>query len=70
MALLAILSLVASEAPCSSAIFWKRLSVICSLEETTYKKTFHLFDIAIKELRWKIVHKALQQVAQRNILIT
>lgn len=70
MALLTILSLVASEAPCTSAIFWKRLSVICSREETTYKKTFHLFDISIKELKRKIVHKDLKLVAQRNILIT
>lgn len=34
-ALLTSLSPIASEAPCSSAVFCRRLSVICSLQETT-----------------------------------
>ncbi len=37
-ALMTTLSPTASEAPCSSAVFCRRLSVTCSLQETTCKQ--------------------------------
>lgn len=42
-ALLISLSPIASEGPCSSAVCCRRLSVICSLQETTCKHAFNAF---------------------------